>query len=101
MFAQFSEILIRVTSNTEESSTRHHSNKINPFKVQMNLDIPNLEGNIDMESVDNWVQQMESYYAMNQLFKAEKITIASLKMSTYVHCWWENLSTKMEKMKTP
>ena len=76
---------------------RHHSDKISPSKVQMNLDIPNLEGNIDAESVDNWVQQLESYYMVNQLYKVEDITIASLKMSTFVQCWWENLSTKMEK----
>ena len=46
----------------------------------MNLDIPNLEGKIDAEFVDNWVQQLESYYLVNQLSEAEKITIASLNM---------------------
>ena len=46
---------------------RSNSNKISPFKVRMNLDIQNLEGNIDVESVDNWVQQLESYHSMNQL----------------------------------
>ena len=76
---------------------QYHSNKINPFKVKMNLDIPNLEGNIDIESIDNWVQQLDYYYVVNQLSEAEKITIASLKMLTFIHCWWENLSTKMEK----
>ena len=63
----------------------------------MNLDIPNLEGKIDMKFVDNWVQQLESYYSMNQLSEAEKITIASLQTSTSVRCWWENISTNMEK----
>ena len=67
----------------------------------MNLDIPNLEGNIYIESVDNWLQQMESYYYVNQLSKVENITIPSLKMSTSVHCWWENLSTKMKKEGDP
>ena len=67
----------------------------------MNLDILNLEGNIDADSVDNWVQQLEPYYTLNQLSEAEKITITSLKMSTFVHCWWENLSTKMEKEEDP
>ena len=38
---------------------------------------------------------------MNQLSEAEKITIVSLKMSTSVHSWWENLSTKMEKEEDP
>ena len=80
---------------------RPNSDKISPFKVQMNLDIPNLEGNINTESIDNWVQQLESYYMVNQLSEAKNITITSLKMSTYVHCWWENLSTKMEKEEDP
>ena len=65
MFSQFIEILMRFTTNFGESSTRSRYNKINPFKVQMNLDIPNLEGKIDVESIDNWVQQLESYYAVN------------------------------------
>ena len=67
----------------------------------MNMDTPNIEGNIGVESVDNWVQQLESYYYVNQLLEIENITIASLKMSTYVHCWWDNLSTKMEQEGDP
>ena len=67
----------------------------------MNLDISNLEGNIGAESVDNWVQKMESYYSPNQLSKDENITITSLKMSTFMHWWWENLSTKKEKDEEP
>ena len=55
IFTQFNKILLRDTANSRESSTRTHFDKISPFKVQMNLDIPNLEGNIDMESVNNWV----------------------------------------------
>ena len=72
MFTQFSKILLRFTVNFGESLTQSHYDKIIPFKVQMNLDIPNLEGNIDMEFVDNWVQQLESYYGMNQLSEAKR-----------------------------
>ena len=61
----------------------------------------NLEGKINAESVENWVQQLESYYAVNQISEAENITIASLKISTSVHCWRENLSKKMEKEDDP
>ena len=92
---------MQVASNSEESSTRPNFDKMSPFKVQMNLDTPNLEGKIDGESINNWVQQLESYYSVNKLFEEENITIASLKMSTSVYCWWENLSTKMEKESDP
>ena len=98
MFSQFSEILMKFTVNFRESLTLSHSDKIISFKVLMNLDIQNLEDKIDVESIDNWVEQLESYYFVNQLSEAEKITIASLKMSTSVHCWWENLLTDMGKI---
>ena len=92
---------MRFDSTFGESLMRPHSNKIIPFKVQINIDIPNIDGNIDAKFVDNWVQQLELYYFVNQLSKAKNITIASLKMSTSVHYWWENLSTKMEKEGDP
>ena len=70
--------------------------KVSAFKVQMKLDIPNLEGNIEKEYVDNWIQQLESYFSINQISEAKKLTLRYLKMSTSVHCWWENLSTKSQ-----
>ena len=63
----------------------------------MNLDISNLEGKIDAESVDNWIHQLESYYFVNQISETENITIASLKMLTFMHCWWENLTKTLER----
>ena len=92
---------MRLTLKYEESSTRPQSDKIIPFKVKMNMDILNLEGKIDTEFFDNWVQQLESYYSMNQLSEAGKSTIASLKMLTSIHCWWENLLKNMEKEGDP
>ena len=85
MFTQFNAILMQFSSTSGGSSTRSNFDKISPFKVQMNMDILNLEGKIDMESVDNWVQQLESYYFVNHLSESEKITIASINMSTFVH----------------
>ena len=67
----------------------------------MNLDILNLEGQIDTESIDNWVQQLESYFVVNQLSEVENITIMALNMSSSIHCWWDNISTKMEKEEDP
>ena len=76
---------MQLASNSKESLTWPHFNKIIPFKVKMNLDILDIEGKINVEYVDSWVQQLESYYCVNQLFGAEKIIIAALKMSTFVH----------------
>ena len=101
MFTQFNDILMWVTLNSEESSTWNHSDKISPFKVKMNMDIPNLEGNIDNESVNDWVQQLVFDYVADQHSEVEKLTISFLNISTSVHYWWDNLLTKTEKKKTP
>ena len=96
MFTKFSKILMRFALTSRESSTRSHSNKIIPLKVKMNLDILNIECKIDVESFDNWVQQLESYYSENRFSKAEKMTIASSNTSNFMHCWWDNLSIDLE-----
>ena len=59
ILSQFCEIIMRVTANFEESLTRPDYNKISELKVLINMDIPNLDGNINAESIDNWLQQLE------------------------------------------
>ena len=89
------------TGRTYDKKSSTNFDKIIPFKFKMNLDILNLEWNIGVESINNWVQKMKSYYSPNQLSKDENITITFLKMSTFMQCWWENLLTKIKKDRDP
>ena len=72
--------------------------KVIPFNVQMNLDIVNLEGNIDVEYVDKLIQKLETYFCVNQISKDEKLIIAYMNMLTSIHYWWKNISTKWKKV---
>ena len=72
--------------------------KVIPFNVQMNLDILNLEGNIDVEYEDKLIQQLDTYFCANQLSEDEKVIIAYMKMFTSIHYWWKNISTKWKKV---
>ena len=78
---------MQFTSTSVESLMRSQYDKIIPFKVKMNLDIPNFEGNTDVKFVDNCVEQLESYNFVNQLSKEKNITITSLEISNFVHFW--------------
>ena len=102
MYEHFNEVFVRFTSslglNSVSDQPRSTFDKVSPFKVQINLDLPNLEGKIYVDSVDDWIQQLECHFFVNQLSKAEKVTIASLKMLTSMHCQWENLLNKREKI---
>ena len=57
MYEPFNQILSWITNSICLTSIRNPMridfDKVIPFKVQMKLDIPNLEGNIEEEYVDN------------------------------------------------
>ena len=101
IYEHFNEILTQLTSSLGlaliSNPMRFSFDRIFPFKVQMNLAIPNLEGKIDAEFMDNQIQQLKSYFFVNQLFEVEKVTIASLKMLISIHYWWENILTNEEE----
>ena len=63
-----------------------------PFKVQMKLKIPNLQGKVDADAPYIQIRQLESYFIANDLIDGDKVTIATLKMSTIVHYWQDNLN---------
>ena len=84
MCDHFNEILVYSFGSTSVSNPERNAfDKIIPFKVKIKLDILKLEGNIDTPVIDNWIQQLESYFYENQLFEVEKVTIESLNMSIF------------------
>ena len=43
-----------------------------PFKVQVNFDIPNFQGKIDVDAVDDWLSKLERYFCVNNFSDIEK-----------------------------
>ena len=75
MMSKFSEIL--KTQKVPNSVAPFHGNM--PFKVQVNFDIPNFEGKVNTEAVDNWLAKLERYFSVNNFSDAEKNYIFSPK----------------------
>ena len=48
------------TGNTSLAS--NHSVGATPFKVQVNFDIPIFEGQIDVDTIDKWLNMLEVYF---------------------------------------
>lgn len=61
----------------------------NPFKVQVNFDIPTFQGKIDANVVDDWLSKLERYFCVNNFSNIEKITFALLKVENHVKLAWE------------
>jgi hypothetical protein len=77
---------------------RHASNHFggtNPFKVQINFDIPVFEGQIDVDALEKWLNLLEGYFSVHNFFDRENITFTLLKALPHVKHWWETYCEKI------
>jgi hypothetical protein len=56
-----------------------------------------VEGQIDVESLEKWLTLLEGYFSVRNFYDKEKITFALLKSLPHVKRWWE---TYWEKSST-
>ena len=70
-----------MSTTASASSTSNQFGDANPFKVQVNFDIPLFEGKIDANSPNNWLNVLEGYFSVHNFFDREKITFVLLKAS--------------------
>jgi hypothetical protein len=85
---KFAQILRRLPTNDASSSSNQFGGA-SPLKVQVNFDIPLVEGQIDANVVDKWSSLLEGYFSVHNFFERENITFALLKVVPHVKDWWE------------
>jgi hypothetical protein len=90
MMENFAHILQRLPIATSASSSSGHFVGTSPFKVQVNFDIPIFEGQIDADAKEKWLNLLEGYFSVQNLFDRENITFALLKALPHVKHWWKN-----------
>ena len=70
------------------SSTRNRFEDATPFKVQVNFDIPLFQGQIDVDSLEKWLNVIEGYFSIHNFSDREKIIFALLEVVPHVLNWW-------------
>ena len=89
MMDNFSQILCRLPTTSDTSTSSGHSGSAPPFKVQVNFDIPIFEGQIDADALEKWLNILEGYFSVYNFSDRENITFALLKVVPHVKDWWE------------
>ena len=89
MMENFSHILQCLPIATCAYSSNNHFGSTSPFKVQVNFDIPVLEGQIDVDALDKLLNMLEGYFSVHNFSDREKIIFALLKPLPHVKHWWE------------
>ena len=99
MMDNFAQILCRLLTTLDASTSKDHSGSVPPFKVQVNFDIPIFEGQIDAYALEKWGNLLECYFLDNKFFDREKITFSLFKVVPHVKDWWETQceQTSMEE----
>ena len=90
----FTQIVLRMPTMVNAPSMSKHFRDETPFKVQVNFDIPLFEGHIDADSLDNWLNFLQGYFSVNNIFDKEKITFALLEAIPHVKNWWDTYCEK-------
>jgi hypothetical protein len=93
MMDSFSQILRQLPTGEASSS----NGGVAPIKVQINLDIPIFEDQIDADVVDIWLNLLEGYLYVHNFSNRENITFALLKVVSHVNDWWETFCEQKEK----
>jgi hypothetical protein len=92
MMDSFAQILRRLpTCNTSSSN-----GGTNPFKAQINFDIPIFEGQIDADALDKLLNLLEGYFFVHNFSNRENITFALLEVVPHVEHWWETFCEQKE-----
>jgi hypothetical protein len=73
----------------EASSTSNNFASAMPFKVQVNFDIPLFQCQIDVDSLEKWLNLLEGYYSVQKFADNENITFMLLKSLPHFRSWWE------------
>ena len=79
MMDSFAQIIRRLPTATEGTSTNNQFGGLTPFKVQVNFDIPLFEGQIDVDALEKWLNQLEGYFSVHNFSNKENIAFALLK----------------------
>ena len=89
MMDNFAQILRRLSTSTEGTSSNNQFGGPTPFKVQVNFDILVFEGQIDADSLDKWLNLLEGYFYFHNFSYRERITFTLLKYFPHVKHWWK------------
>jgi hypothetical protein len=61
------------------------------LKLDVKFELPMYDGEVNVESLDNWGKHMEVYYSVQQIkYEATQIKLASLRLTGTTLIWWQS-----------
>jgi hypothetical protein len=88
MTDNFSHMLQCLPIEEITSSSKDHFGGTSPFKVQVYFDIPIFQGQIDVDSLEKWLNLLEGYSSTQNFSDRENIIFALFKALPHVKHWW-------------
>jgi hypothetical protein len=96
MMDNFAQIIQRFPTG-DAFASNNNSGGATPFKVQINFDIPIFDFQIDVDTVDKWLNLLEGYFSVHEFSDREKIIFSLLKDAPHAKDWWETYCEKKDE----
>lgn len=84
MMIEYLSHILQQLPTRNKSSSGSHSRDATPFKMQVNFDIPILEGQIDGDTINRWLNLLEINVLVHDFSNQGNITFALLKVAPNV-----------------
>jgi hypothetical protein len=91
------------SSSSKSNAKKHvhkHKNEVPLLKLDVKLELPIYDGELNAEKLDNWIRHMEVYCRVQQIKdEATQIKLASLRLAGTTLIWWQSkLQNRMQQV---
>ncbi|OMO87157.1 hypothetical protein CCACVL1_09231, partial [Corchorus capsularis] len=69
---------------------------VEPFKMEVRIEIPIYDGELDPEKLNGWIKQLEVYFSTKSYTDQQKISFSRLRLGNHAVTWWESFISGLE-----
>ncbi|OMO60967.1 hypothetical protein CCACVL1_23781 [Corchorus capsularis] len=69
---------------------------VESFKMEVRIEIPIYDGELDPEKLNRWIKQLEVYFSTKPYTNQQKISFARLRLGNHAVTWWESFNSGLE-----
>ncbi|OMO77559.1 hypothetical protein COLO4_25093 [Corchorus olitorius] len=66
---------------------------VEPFKMEVRIEIPIYDGELNPEKLNGWIKQLEVYFSTKPYTNQQRISFARLRLGNHAVTWWESYNS--------
>nr|XP_011463525.1 PREDICTED: uncharacterized protein LOC105351274 [Fragaria vesca subsp. vesca] len=80
----------RESDNANKTSQQEGKGSFRNLKIDFKIEVPMYDGSVNVDKLDDWMECLDTYFTFHRFTSKEKITYATLKLSSHALTWWKS-----------